>query len=374
MSQLAVAKARFDAFFDQPGDIRALALLRILVGPVVIYHLVPFVGEMLEGRYYADYFYDPWVPWLTPPPRALYFVLLTACLLSGCLMSLGFKTRWATSYTAFFVTYNFFLSETFFRHNRNFLVLVLWMLALLPCGRALSFDARRSMDPPDTSASLWPMYLMRFEVACVYYASSVSKLINPDWRSGKVLLGRSIWYEWKLRESALPDFVVDLVTNATFHGAFAKFAIVTEFLIATCLLVRKTRLLGIWVAISFHAIIEISLSVQIFSYLAIGGLLIWVTPRVRERRLLIDGSSRVGRRWSYWLRRLDWTARFRYECVDTAGFDTLELHDKDGRVFEGRRAKARALLLCPLTFWFAAPVVLWDELSRAPAAPEARIA
>ena len=355
------ARVRFEAFFDEPGDVRALALLRIMVGPMVIYHLLPFLRDMLRGAYYADFFHDPWFDWLSPPPRLVYFGLLTLCVPSALMTSLGLKTRWASAYTAAFVTYNFFLSETFFRHNRNFIVLVLIMLALVPCGRTLSLDARRGAVPRDTRASLWPMYLMRFEVVAVYYASSISKLLNPDWRSGIVMLGRSRWYEPRLRDSGLPDFAVELVTNAGFHAWFAGFAILSELLIATLLLMRRHRKVGIYIAISFHALIELTLSVQIFSYLAIGGLLIWVTPKVRDRTLEFAAGSASAALWQRWFARLDWLQRFRMQTVESPDFDGIRLTDRDGTRWQGRRAKLRALLLCPVAFWFVAPLVLWDS-------------
>ena len=368
MTPLERAKLRFSAVFECPGDTRALALLRIIVGPIVIYHLLPFLSEMRDGSYYADYFYAPWATWLVPPPRSVYFVMLTACVFSSLLMSVGYKTRWTTGYTAFFVTYNFFSSETFFRHNRNFLVLILLMLALVPSGRVFSWDAwrARATTPLDTRAVLWPMYLMRFEVVCVYSASSISKLLNPDWRSGAVLLTRSRWYEPELRASPLPGFVVDLVTDPTFHSLFAKFAIATELAVALLLVSGRFRYAGAFLAISFHAIIEVALSVQIFSYLAIGGLLIWTTPRVHERTLTFDPALPTAGRAIRWLKRLDWLARFRFEAGEQVGQGGLRLLDKDGRVHEGARALRRALMLCPLTFAFTAPLVLLDTL-RPPA-------
>lgn len=357
--------ARFDARFDRSGDVRALALVRILVGPIVIYHLWPFVEEMWQGRYYADYFYAPWAEWLPVAPRPLYFVMLSATLVSACLMSLGYRTGWSSGYTAFFVTYNFFSSETFFRHNRNFLVLILLMLTLVPAGRVLSLDARRTSPPPDAQASLaplWPMYLMRFEVVCVYSASAISKLLNPDWRSGLVLLTRSRWYEPKLRASLLPDFVVDLVTNPTFHGWFATFAIASELSIALLLVSGRFRYAGAFLAVSFHAIIEVALSVQIFSYLAIGALLIWATPVTRDRALVFDAADPAATRAVRWIERLDWLARFRVEPAASASSETLRLVDRDGGAYRGKRALRRALMLCPLTFCFVAPLVLLDNL------------
>ena len=42
---------------------RALALLRVLVGPVVLLHLWPFLSDALDGRIYRDAFYEPYAAW-----------------------------------------------------------------------------------------------------------------------------------------------------------------------------------------------------------------------------------------------------------------------------------------------------------------------
>ena len=49
-------------------------------------------------------------------------------------MSLGVLTRLATATTFAIVAYNLFLSTTHFHNNRAYLVIVLGLLAVAPCG------------------------------------------------------------------------------------------------------------------------------------------------------------------------------------------------------------------------------------------------
>lgn len=203
---------------------------------------------------------------------------------------------------------------------------------------------------------------MRFEVVCVHAASAVSKLLNPDWRSGQVLLTRSRWCEPKLRATALPDFVVDLVTDPTFHAAFAIFAIASELSIAALLASGRYRYAGAFLAVSFHASIEVALSAEIFSYLAIGSLLIWATPVTRDRTLTFAVKDPTAARAVRWLARLDWLARFRIEPSTNANPVPLRFVERDGSVFQGKRAFRRILMLCPPTFFFVAPLVLLAAL------------
>jgi len=355
----------------------------------VLIHLWPFLRDMQRGLYYADSFFAPWASWIPDLPKPVYFALLSLCVLSALLMSLGLWTRLSVGYTACFVTYNFYLSETHFRHNRNFMVLVLVILALLPCGKMLSWDrwrqrrAEREKAQPkpaeegvvrdprqhDVRASLWPMYLFRFEVVCVYLASSSSKLVNPDWWHGTVNWDRVLWFKDQIERSGVPESIVSVITTQGFHSVFAKVAIFTEMFIALGLLFTRSRYAAIWVGIAFHLTIGISLRVQIFSYLAIAALLIWITPRVGERRLVVDLNTDAGRRFATWIRRLDWLGRFRIEAsTPGVAVPPIRLVDKDGREFTGRAAVWRSLLRCPAVFPWIAPLMLVSLWRPAPSA------
>ena len=76
-------------------------------------------------------------------------------------MSLGLFPRVATATTFAVVAYNLFLSTTHFHNNRAYLVIVLGVLAVAPCGRELSLDAwirrRRGRPPRSLSAPAWPL-------------------------------------------------------------------------------------------------------------------------------------------------------------------------------------------------------------------------
>src|SRR5262245_43037357 len=95
--------------FDEPGSVRAVCLLRILLGPIVIAHLWPFFVDMRAGRWYGDAFYVPWFSWYPEAPRELYFALLWAAAIAAVFMTVGLVTRIATAATFLLCAYNFFL-------------------------------------------------------------------------------------------------------------------------------------------------------------------------------------------------------------------------------------------------------------------------
>jgi hypothetical protein len=338
--------ARLDELLGRRVSLRALALLRVLVGPIVLLHLAPFLADSLHGRTYQDAFYEPYASWYPELPEGAYIALLWLGAVSAVAMSAGVLTRLTSATTFAVVAYNLFLSTTHFHNNRAYLVIVLGILALAPVAQA---------------GPAWPLWLLRFECAAVYGASGLSKLLDPDWFGGTVTWQRVVQERDQLHP--LPDWVVSIVTDRGFHTGAAKVIVLTELFIALGLWSRRTRYAAVWVGAVFHVTIEASASVQVFSLLGIAVLVIWAVPSTRDRVLRLDGTDRGQRRLATVVRRLDWLARFRVEPV--APGRPVELVDRDGTTIRGRAAVAFALSRLPLTAWFALPTLLLPAARRA---------
>ena len=370
-SGLRRATARFDELLGRPVSMRSLALLRVLAGPVVLLHLRPFLSDAVDGRIYRDAFYEPYAAWYPELPRAVYVGLLWLAALAAVAMALGILTRPATATTFAIVAYNLFLSTTHFHNNRAYLVIVLAVLAVAPCGRELSLDAwlrrRRGRPPLDLRAPAWPLWLLRFECAVVYAASGTSKLLDPDWFGGTVPWQRAVEARGQLEAGPLPGWAVSLLTDRDVYTVAAKVIVLTELFIAVGLWWRGTRYAAVWVAVAFHVSIQASASVQVFSLLGVAVLVIWAVPSTRDRVLLIDPSDARRRRWCAVLRRLDWLARFRIEPAPPGSRPAIV--DRDGTAVHGAPALALALSRLPLTAWFALPALLLPSVRRARRGP-----
>jgi vitamin K-dependent gamma-carboxylase len=280
---------RFDRFLGRPASMRSLGVVRLLVGAVTLVHLWPFVTAALRGDTYQDHFYHPYSTWYPELPGHAYACLLVIGCLAAVAMSVGLWSRVATRVTFGVVAYNLFLSTTHMHNNTAYLVIVLALLAVAPCGRTLSLDAwlqtRGGRDPLDSNGSAWPLWLLRFECATVYGASGLSKLLNPDWLSGAVTWGRMVELEAQVRSSVLPGSVADLLLDRSFHTVAAKLIIGTELFIAGGLWWRRTRPFAILAAVAFHIGIELTANVQIFSYLGLAVLFVWADPAVSWLRV-----------------------------------------------------------------------------------------
>ena len=106
----------------------------------------------------------------------------------------------------------------------------------------------------------------------------------------------------------------------------------------------------------FHLAIELTASVQVFSYLAIAALVIWAVPSTRDR-VIVLAPDRVGhRRLHTVVGRLDWLARFRVAPGPPGA--PVRVVDRDGHVVDGGPAVALVLSRLPLTAWPALPATL----------------
>lgn len=353
-----LAPRTFDDVFDVPGSIRAMAVLRIVLAPVVLVHLLPFLTDSLDGVTYLDHFNEPWFPFLPQVPGSVQVAMVWTGAAAAIAMGIGWRTRLVAPLTTVCVAGNFFLSQHHFRHNRAFLLFLLTAVALSDSGRVLSLDARRrrasSATPTDDRATIWPLWLLRIVASSVYLASGISKLIDPDWAGGLVLWDRAVRHQ-HLVETRVPEplagWVVDVVTQRWVHALTSPIAVAMEIVIGLGLWFGRTRIAAVWVAILFHLSIELAASVEVFSLAAIAALAIWATPSTRDRTVVVPDEAAARR-----IRRLDWLARFDVR-VDP-GAD-IELHDRDGSTLRGREALRMIRSRLPLTFFFVAPRTRW---------------
>jgi hypothetical protein len=356
--------SRLDRALEQVGSVRAVAVLRIAIGPVALLHLRPFLRDARAGVSYTDHFWEPFISWLPELPDRLWFGLLWLGAASAVLMTVGLCTRVASAVTFAVVAFNLLLSQTHFHHNTVFLAIVLFGVALLPSGRELSVDSwlrRRTRRPALPSVvPLWPLWLLRGQLSLVYLASGGSKLIDPDWFGGLVLWDRMVRNQHVLDPTPLPAWSIDLLTSRWLFFILGPVIVGTELFIGLGLWFARTRLAAIWMAILFHVAIEISAHVQVFSYAAIAALAVWVTPSTRDRTVIVGGESGTV---AALVRAGDWFARFRIQTAGPAA-PTLTVVDRDGTVIHGWAATRLVLSRLALPFPFVAPLLLPSRLRR----------
>jgi hypothetical protein len=287
---------RFDDLLGRPVGTRSIAVLRICVGAISFVVLRPIAADALDGRTYHDRFHEPFLDPLPHLSEQWFVALILAGTVAAIAMSVGLATRWASAITAVTLGVYLMASTTHLHNNRAYLFAVVAGVAFAPSGRSWSVDrwisVRRGRASPETMPA-WPLWSLRFTCSLIYAASGVSKLIDPDWFGGTVTWGRVVHTEELLRASILPDVIQDLLLERSFHTFAAKVIVATELFIAVGLWWRPTRTWAVLTAIAFHISIELSASVQTFSYLAIAVLIVWADPAldVTRRRITFSRVS-----------------------------------------------------------------------------------
>lgn len=273
---------RWNTRIDATVDVGHLAWLRAVLGPIALLHLAPFLRDTLSGTTYHDTFHLPYASWYPELPESAYVALLWLAAAAAVLLTVGLLSRPAAALTAGVVAYNLFVSQTHYSNNRAFLLILLVGAAALPLGGAWSVDAwwaRHRGRESRTTTRAWIVDLLRFEVASVYLASGLSKLIDPDWWGGTVLAIRIERGVEEAVAAGIPRSLVDLLADPTTMWWGGKAVVLTELFIGLGVWFPRTRPAAVVLAVLFHLSIQVTADVEVFTWAALAALLLWVpTP------------------------------------------------------------------------------------------------
>lgn len=268
---------RWDAVWYKPIDVRQYAVLRIAFGylsAVYLLQLLPFVTAHFSGAgWLGDIQTQSVLNWgsgsLFNLPAGRYAVpysygLFMVGISSAIMVMIGWKTRIAT-----FVTWVVMVSLW----NRNPLLLdgddavlkvMLFYLLLSPCANALSVDARHSQKPQ--MAPVWPLRLIQFQIALIYFVSGWVKFHSTEWLDGTIL-------QYVLSHPHYSRFNFSALFDSRFFiGLLAWVAIFIrwwELLFPVLILHRYLRRLSIFIGLLFHVGLLVFMNLRWFPIIMI---------------------------------------------------------------------------------------------------------
>ena len=361
---------RWNQFWFAEISAQRFGLLRIWFGACLVLKCIGFDGlfqlaggtlwipnrSMWEVTYLLDSWQMPFFDWLLVPDAFWLARLEDLLLMFAILLTIGLATRLVAVTTAGLFSYLFFLSQWNFHHHLFLFVLVLWILAAVPCGRHFSLDALLT-DPRRQSraTSGLPLRLLQGLVISIYLATFVWKC-NGVWWSGEILeiLRSSGSLRGPLADHPAP-FIGDQVCS--------QVAWALEGLIPIGLLFRRTRQCALGAGVLLHLGIDLSISVGTFSYQLLALYVVFIHPDCGATVVLYDGAcSRCARsrRWVTlldWLRRLSWidfhrSDRDTFTLPVTADSLSQQMHlaTPDGQLLTGFFAWRYLLSRLPLSF------------------------
>jgi hypothetical protein len=297
------------------------------------------------------------------PSRGLFLGLLTGQVALAVCVILGRAARPALLASSVVGVYGLLCDRLSYHNNRYALFLFCFLLAFAPCDRA--FVLGRRWEPLARRAPLWAQRLAAAQLSLIYAVSGTSKLLDADWRQGRVLGDRLYRYSHMALEAGVPVAVLDVLSEPQIMGALAKLAICTEIFLAFGLWWGRTRPFALWWGVMFHLTIELTSRVEIFGWLCLTIYALFAAPALRERSILFDPKAR----WAAWLaavvRRLDWLARFDISARDGGSSGhALMVVERDLSSASGVLALARTARATPLLFPLSFPLFALAALSR----------
>ena len=274
-----------------PVDGASLAVFRIAFGLVMAWECTRYFSKgwiapnWIEPSFYFSFWGFDWVrPW---GGDGMYWHWRAVGLL-GLLVAVGLFYRLSCALLFLSMTYLFLLDKTWYLNHIYLVCLIAFIMIFVPAHRTWSLDAVLSKRVRSASVPTWALWLVRAQIAVVYFGGGIAKL-NPDWLRGEPLrqwlaerddfffLGRFFNYEW-------------------FVYLFAYGGLLLDLLIVPFLLWRRTRLLAFGAVAFFHVMNSQLFNIGIFPWLALGATTIFFAPDWPRRALEWLRWAVVGRR------------------------------------------------------------------------------
>ena len=278
---------RWNRFWFEPIPPHPYAVLRILFG--VIGCLTLLVMADIPAFWSPDGLVestdDPWKGSLTNlmGGTAAGGVLFGFTLLCYAAMGIGFRSRVAVPLCLLTNVVQSYWNPLPLSGAHYVTRGVLFALIWVDTGAVWSVDARGRGAAP--SAPVWPLRLLQFQVAVIYFSSGLWKLGNAEWRSGTALaqvLANNVYRRFPI---ALPEALTPYTVAAT-HLVLAW-----ELGFPFAVLNRWTRRLALALGILLHLGMWLALEIGPFTLVMLSTYVAFVSPE-RVASLNRRGRSR----------------------------------------------------------------------------------
>ena len=287
-----------------PRDVASLAAFRILFGTILCLSSVRFLWNGWVDRFYVQptFFFKYWgFEWVQVLPEPWMTALYVSMAVLAGFVALGFLYR-ISIVTLFLVfTYVELIDVTNYLNHYYLVSLLALLMCFLPLNRAYSLDAWIWPKGSSPIVPAWMLYLMRFQIAIVYFYAGIAKL-QPDWLVHAQPLG--IW----LAARTEAPLIGALLTLPAMPHVLSWAGFLNDTLVVPFLLWRKTRPYAFATVVFFHLCTHLLFVIGVFPFLMVGGATLFFDadwPRKLGRRLFGRGHTPVARhaprpvgRWS----------------------------------------------------------------------------
>ncbi|CAG7855796.1 hypothetical protein MCAMS1_00053 [biofilm metagenome] len=266
-------KAAWESFWFSAIDARQYAALRIafgLLSALYLIQLLPFVESQFNGsgwlgsvRQIVEQNGGSWS--LLFMQFGVYnlkfaYALVGIGIVSSFLLMVGWHSR-LSAFIAWLIWVTLW--------NRNPLILdgddailklMCFYLMLSPCGNVWSVDAKNSNLPEQVG--IWPLRLIQFQIAIIYFVSGWVKFYNPEWQAGSAIQTVLIHPHY----SAINGWL--LINNQFISKIFSVLGDVIkwwEVLFPLALLHPLSRKISLLIGLSFHLGLLLTMNLRWFA-------------------------------------------------------------------------------------------------------------
>jgi uncharacterized membrane protein YphA (DoxX/SURF4 family) len=263
----------WDQFWFKSIDARQYAALRIVFGCLSLVYflgLLPYVetqfsgsGWLSDSEQIASQNGGSWSLFFIPAGKhaiTLAYAIILSGIVSATLMAVGWHSRLSAGITWLIWVSLWNRNPLLLDGDDAVLKLMCFYLMLSPCGNFWSVDAYNREKPQ--FVSVWPLRLMQFQVALIYFVSGWVKFHSQEWLDGTILQyvlshpQYSRWDGWLILYNAI---IMPLLAG------LAWFIRWWELLFPLLLLNGYTRKLSLIIGISFHVGLLLTMNLRWFA-------------------------------------------------------------------------------------------------------------
>lgn len=275
------AAVRVLAKLNRPTDVAALVAFRIALGLLVAVGAFRFLANGWVERFFVQptFFFKYWgFAWVKAWPAwgmHLHFVLLAVlglCVAAG----LFYRLSVLLCFVAF--TYLELIDVSGYLNHYYLLSLLLLLAGVMPLGSAYSLDVMRAPQRRMDSFPAWCTYILRLQVALVYFFAGFAKF-NPDW----LLHGQPLAI-WLGSRSDMP-FLGLVLRQPWTPLAMSWGGFLFDTTVWIWLLWRPTRAYAYLILIVFHVLVGRLFNIGMFPFIMTSAALVFFEPNW-PRRLL----------------------------------------------------------------------------------------
>jgi vitamin K-dependent gamma-carboxylase len=281
---------RLWSVFSKPVDSASVVAHRFFLGAILCVSSVRFLASGWVERCYETptfFFHYYGFEWVRVLPAPWMHVAYGVLAVLAALFALGVVPRLAAALFFALFTYVELIDVTNYL-NHYYLVSILMLLyACFPVRRGATIPA-------------WVLYLLRAQVAIVYFYAAVAKM-GPDWLVHGQPLG--IWLASRGETPLIGPLLV--LPYVPLLASWAGF--LNDLLAPLLLSNRKTRPFGFAMVVVFHTITHLLFDIGIFPFLMIANATLFFDPAWPRRLPLVrrafgEGPSvgTWGRTWRAW--------------------------------------------------------------------------